>query len=523
MVGPRSSGCRTCVRRRVRCDGTRPICAKCEKGGFQCTGIPSPTIFMPPLTVRSVRLGTETSSEVVATHEKSASSIRSTTLRHDLVIGEQGDMSFSMPGLTLTPSLFSRPSEYSDDAYFIFFLDRYFCFDNWNDDFQGSKAWFWKALQSPSQLPISSLASRALTTAFFAQVHKIECLQEKAIHLHGLALKKMVSRMQDTQVSFDVIFANALLGLYEACSYTSRFAWQKHSRAMRTLYQSMGPEPFRKRPARSLLMMCRFSIIARSIASQEKCFLAEDKWSNILTSDDAEASLTVKLGDLVVHAPGIFESIKDLSKLCHDEIRGKSVSLKGQGLFEKLLEHLQSLKQWWYEWTFDPRRMPERVSITAVSSDDNTMPGAPPHPSSVLHFCNLEAAAGWCRYHTHVILLLRWMQTLLSLRIPRTISSKTCTIYPELLPLRDNTSLRVSEEDIHSHAVAVCDGLHCFSLPRYRHVGAVYMGLFARIAWQSFPSGSPYSVWIEQLMIFMAAHSGFSMPGIILRDIELKN
>lgn len=39
MVGvPRSTGCRLCVKRRVRCDETRPACRNCVRYGAECPG-----------------------------------------------------------------------------------------------------------------------------------------------------------------------------------------------------------------------------------------------------------------------------------------------------------------------------------------------------------------------------------------------------------------------------------------------------------------------------------------------------
>ena len=39
MVGvPRSTGCQTCVSRRVKCDETRPSCLRCRKHGVDCPG-----------------------------------------------------------------------------------------------------------------------------------------------------------------------------------------------------------------------------------------------------------------------------------------------------------------------------------------------------------------------------------------------------------------------------------------------------------------------------------------------------
>ncbi|KAJ5515995.1 hypothetical protein N7527_007555 [Penicillium freii] len=37
-VGGRSKGCRTCRRRRVKCDEEKPLCHRCQKGGFECEG-----------------------------------------------------------------------------------------------------------------------------------------------------------------------------------------------------------------------------------------------------------------------------------------------------------------------------------------------------------------------------------------------------------------------------------------------------------------------------------------------------
>lgn len=323
--------------------------------------------------------------------------------------------------------------------------------------------------------------------------------------------------MGKPDVSFDVLSANALLGLYEACSCTSQNGWLSHIRAMRTLYQNVGPEFFRSRPARSLLMMCRFSIITEALISREKCFLTEEKWANLLTSDDREAALTVELGDIVIELPGMFQGVKQLER----SSRFDGTGLQGREIFLKLLNHLAGLRKWWNRWCIDPRRMPERVPVTKNTGD--LMRPPPSCLEMTYRFCNLEAAAGWCRYHAHVSVALRWLQRLLDLRLPGTIPHETCYSHPDLLLAHDGTGFEVSEDEIRSHALAVCDGLHFYTLPRYRHIGAVYMNLPAYIAWKSLPSGSPGSRWIEELMEFMATHSGFAMPGQLLRSIEVND
>jgi hypothetical protein len=47
MVGvPRSAGCQLCVKRRVKCDETRPSCGKCAKYGAECPGYDRPLKFV---------------------------------------------------------------------------------------------------------------------------------------------------------------------------------------------------------------------------------------------------------------------------------------------------------------------------------------------------------------------------------------------------------------------------------------------------------------------------------------------
>ncbi|KAJ5489412.1 hypothetical protein N7539_004302 [Penicillium diatomitis] len=37
-VGGHSKGCKTCRRRRVKCDETKPTCTRCQKAGYKCDG-----------------------------------------------------------------------------------------------------------------------------------------------------------------------------------------------------------------------------------------------------------------------------------------------------------------------------------------------------------------------------------------------------------------------------------------------------------------------------------------------------
>lgn len=523
MVGPRSTGCRTCVGRRIRCDGARPHCRRCQAAGYQCVGYTPPIKFMPPVTSRgdvpANRSNRGASPSRPTTHLE-ARRRRSSSAGSEIAVSRDGVLTLNMPGLNPLPELTLKPSNYTDDAYCIFFIDRYFCFANWNADLESNKIWFWKVLHSPSQYPISNAACRALAISFFARAQGIDDLSQYTHELHGLALKRLASQVQNHTVTFDVLAANTLLLLYEVCSPTSQNAWIKHTKAMRSLYQRLGPEYFKHLPARSILMMNRYAIINTAIVARERCFLGEEPWLNILRCDDKEGELTLKLGDIAVRVPKVFEGIKALEHLTD----ANQASLRAHGLFGQLLRHLQDLKTWWHQWSSDPKRLPMRVVM--LDSNEAVLPVPPISPAGQpLTFSNLETAGGWIRYHSHIIMAMKWMRRLLKLRIPGTVLTEGSEQHPSLkFSTRGSPAdFQICDDEMQNHAMAICEGLHFFGSPRYRHIGAVFMGLSVRAAYHTLPSGSPCSLWIETLTEFMSTHSGFEAPIHMLTGIEVND
>lgn len=57
------TGCLTCLRRRVKCDETKPFCARCRTGNFTCEGYRPPRRVPPPLSAPASEL------ELIANNE----------------------------------------------------------------------------------------------------------------------------------------------------------------------------------------------------------------------------------------------------------------------------------------------------------------------------------------------------------------------------------------------------------------------------------------------------------------------
>lgn len=487
MVGPRSTGCRRCVTRRIKCDEHRPSCHACNRLGFICPGYTRKLTFIAEAPASN---GILTSSRA-----KFAGASTAKRKTH----GDLQTVSFNMPGLYHS-AINKAPSAFTDDARCAFFLDKYFALGNWNEDHQYNKSWIWQSLQSPSKYPISHLACRSLILAFFTNTHHDPSLHHEVLRTYTESLQALKDALTG-QVTWDLLSAVALLCLFEACFYTSLEAWMQHSAALRKIVQLQGPDYFRQRPQRSLLMLFRHHLINDSIITRKRSFLENPGWDHILVSEDNEASLTLKLGDLVLHMGGISEDIEALPSQ-----NTQNLSTCYQSLLDRLIDMLDSLRAWWNEWSSDPGRLPVRTIALAQQG----MRPAPPMPdsneSTMLRFVNLEAAAGFCRYHAHVLLALHWLDRLSNVATELSLCKPRQTTYR-------------SSNNSTAHALVICEALLFYCLPHYRYIGAVYIGLPARVAWQELEPDSEHALWIGELMDYLADTGGFTISKGILRGM----
>lgn len=415
-----------------------------------------------------------------------------------------------MPGI-MSPNMIMSPTSFNDHVYCTFFLEKQFAFGNWNSDLQDNRAWISDAFLDAEQWPISYLACRALVTAFFGNVQHNLPLRRDAYAYYRSALGALRFGLQ-ADITFDLLTSICLLGLYEACACTTNGAWRQHLRALELLFQRMGPVYFQERPARSLFMWCRHHMINNALLSRKRCFLDTDEWSGILSSQDREASLTLELGELALQAPGLLEQVSNV-------LPGNSNHAENALTLEKLVEHTEQLREWWAKWTKNPLRLPWRSQITACAAGDRAMPPVPPpithqQVATILRFHNLEATAGFCRYHAHVILALKAIITLME-KVPSLAAGGGL---PEFA---SSSSGLVPNSRLETHAFAIVEALYTYALPEYVHVGATYMMMPARVAQVALPMGSPHHQWITDLMEYLGTYSGYIQPRYLSFDIQL--
>ncbi|KIX98551.1 uncharacterized protein Z520_05852 [Fonsecaea multimorphosa CBS 102226] len=339
MVGiPRSKGCRICVKRRVRCDLTRPTCNNCARGNRPCPGYDSDLrIFDEGYKLRK-RFGqiedaesrTEVDSASPSTSNNSQSTesspeesidliSRSNTpdleVRHyrphqalparnpfwimlenqiypdaDLVApastpgwgGLLGDNSMDLDvpiEMTLNDSIYS-PSLVQEQLLNTF----------------SSSIGGHGSLLLPRQMrnhqnwlvqlpglfgsKLLDTAVRAVSLVHLGQSQRTDLFVQESRQHYGKALRLLnQSLMDDTKgMSTETLSATILLSFYEMFASDSNQSWVRHAGGAGMLMRIRGPTRHLSGLDRDVYLAYRHTIVIEAFMRDEACFLAEPQW-----------------------------------------------------------------------------------------------------------------------------------------------------------------------------------------------------------------------------------------------------
>ncbi|RLL94300.1 hypothetical protein CFD26_103378 [Aspergillus turcosus] len=308
MVGvPHSTGCLTCIQRRVKCDQGRPECRRCSDRNVKCPGYQRRLKFYHQ-TPASIRSRKQKDSPYVA----SSSAVQALIPRA------------SMDG-KLAPGLASTATDTQIKEVFQYFVMVSFpgLFSAWRNRVQLNWLDFVQHhLDTSSQALIWSL--RSLSVWHLGRAHND---QEKILasrHLYGRGLQHLIRSLRNprTATSNWTLMAAIHLGIYEMVDGLGEKSWLIHSRGIGRLFQIRGPEAHRDGFGRTLLVAYRSFLVADAFICQEPCFLAEHEWRAIAyetLASERRAGKSCQLSELVelafneiVLCPGLFAQTRDL-------------------------------------------------------------------------------------------------------------------------------------------------------------------------------------------------------------------
>ncbi|KAJ5765474.1 hypothetical protein N7520_005033 [Penicillium odoratum] len=393
MVGvPRSSGCRVCVKRRVKCDERVPGCAKCETYGQPCPGYDKGFKFIAGKPYRTPRRppGIDNARPNIPSPGSSSSSPITET---QLLIQREIPHSPVSVDVNVLQSLsaliedFSFPRVLNAPSYVV-------------------ASWF-------EFLPSIYGQSRALdaTIKSFAAHHFGRGLQNQDMVIYARSaygealhwLRKALMNPSES-LSSNIFCAVVLLCMYELFTDTEDpESWMKHAKGLGQLVQARGPERYNNQLDISLLKSARGLIVMHSMFAGEDCFLASEEWHRMMQQQHL-ATLPLDYHNCIekffayfTHSPRI---VHNLYRLREKDYTNPVVMMEISQALAQVLDMQNKMASWYNEWSQVSSPPIEALSTTG----DELFP-------IILTYADLVDASVYCGYYAYMIIIHEALKT----------------------------------------------------------------------------------------------------------------
>ena len=173
------AGCRTCRRRRVKCDERHPTCGRCEKGSLECEGYAWEHRFVDEVA--------RTARHVQRALEKQKSTSRSTSRNLIPVSSESQSLPPEM-------SLIS----FQDNTFISFLLSNLFA-----GIVVASTPWMRVQAENTQSLTAQN-SILALSKVYFGRMHRRQDIVGQSFATYGDALKNLNRDLQDEEKAWSL-------------------------------------------------------------------------------------------------------------------------------------------------------------------------------------------------------------------------------------------------------------------------------------------------------------------------------
>ncbi|KAL3447625.1 hypothetical protein BJX65DRAFT_89807 [Aspergillus insuetus] len=272
MVGvPRSSSCRECLQRRVKCDRTRPECRRCQTRGIRCPGYRRALKFYNQTTGKGdftdarefdKRQEVQRKPDAVRAHELAL--IRRPSIDENIIP--------SLSGKALdrqSKEVFEYVVQATFPLTFATFAPR--LEPNWLD--------FIRYHQAAQTEPIER-AVRCLNTWFLGVKNKDPAIADESRYIYGGALRCLAGLVADpaTRTSDTTAATAVMLGVFEMLDPLTPHSWLIHSRGLGALFQARGARIHSQGFPRTIFITFRSFLLVDAFVRQEPSFLEQDEW-----------------------------------------------------------------------------------------------------------------------------------------------------------------------------------------------------------------------------------------------------
>ncbi|KAJ5735370.1 uncharacterized protein N7483_000495 [Penicillium malachiteum] len=401
---PRSTGCRLCVNRRVKCDERTPGCARCETYGQPCPGYGERFKFITSKPYRTRRAQTKTEDRGART--SSLTSPRPSTSPNTSDSSSETCLEVQRTVAIPAPLI-------SGDVNVIQSLGVFISDFTTSSNTSGNSnialgSWF-------GFLPSIYGQNRALDAAIksFSAHHFGQNLQNQQMMLYAQSaygealhwLRKALMNPSES-LSSNVFCAVVLLCMYELFANAEDPAsWMTHAKGLGQLVKVRGPECYRNQLDISLLKSARGLIVMHSMFSGEDCFLADEEWHNMmrqqhqLTTDWPQGynDCIEQFFAYFTHSPRIVHNLYDLKD--RDFSEPETLQQLSDAL-DQVLDMQTNMATWYENWS--------QISSPPVEKPSTTGDALFP---MVLVYADLLDASIYCGYYAYMIIIHEALKT----------------------------------------------------------------------------------------------------------------
>ncbi|KAI9694256.1 MAG: hypothetical protein M1820_009114 [Bogoriella megaspora] len=513
MAGKPSKGCRTCVKRRIKCDETRPECNRCKKSNRSCPGFIPPAVFHQTIFVgdKSERNAQQeessqdgAASDAVSTHRPALRSL--TIFEYSGRIPQSLDL-----------------SGFTNNLYSSFLLNTYWSSNSqFRDHEQLNRQWFTQCLSDQDKHPTSNLALQALAMAFFGRKNFQEHIVLHSEAIYGRALRALGNNIQNriNIDSFDTLAAVTALSMFEYVALTTYTGYIRHTQALARIVEHRGPEAFYQYPEKAILQAQRPLIMIQGLGARKRCFLERPEWIAIHEHDvgiapRTRSSFDKPMGELLnifSRLPGIFEDVGKIRyQRIHEALGTGMVDLAAlEDVTVRLHLFHNSLRGWQarFDEVFEDARSEKRGDGIRITRDAEG-----PVFQSILWWKCLEAANIWNLYTTI---------KMLSLEQQYMLDHPTYMYGYARDDLTDDHHWTDKLSQLREMAFTIIRNVEYHLQPLHVNSGAFYILFPSRVAYMALDRSTREAKWLKVVIENMADKGGVELARHILRAVTVQ-
>ncbi|KAJ5289480.1 uncharacterized protein N7443_009733 [Penicillium atrosanguineum] len=481
-IGGRSKGCKTCRRRRVKCDECKPHCQRCRKANVECDGYNQYAEFV------------DVTPQLIS--KLSSQETRSSTALSPTESAESNDSVVELPFMPLTVN----PAFDEQIVFTSHLINRLF---SWAMDPNSpeSASWIFSLTCPPeNQRGLSTSSLRALATAYFGKTHGHSDLIRKGAGFYSRALTSLRGKLQDPTLVLgdEVLVAIVCMGIYELVTFDQPHGWLHHYKGLARLTHLRGPHCFQAGVAHTLLPTLRSCICIGFLVERKRCFLEDPEWKTTpwaMTGFESKEPVSY-LHDHLSDLPGFLEDMDRVVNWPADEPGLDDFKAAYGG---RVYATLEAVYAWRWDWE---QRFPHATYLISPKDlDPEATLGLPHSPfESIIWFPNGYRATELITYNCIRLIATRALEISgISIDIPLTEANSTDPLMPMQGTRHDVAIETCRMMNYHLHVLRRSSGAFMLLFPlnvSYLHLEGDYEGAKS---------------WLEGVMAVVADTHGFEI------------